>query len=796
MEEHSAADRHILFQVFTLKSGNGVSRASNVAETTIKFISKNDQPPVFTQDVYYGNIDENEPAGSSVGVVVVAMDTDIPSNPNITYSIHGDNMYIQVDPSSGVITTLQPFDAETLPYLTATVTAHDASLTATATVNITINDVNDNPPQFQLSQYNISIRENASIGSIIYQLQAIDNDRTKEHSTLTYAIHTLIISSGGSTPDDSSEDDHPFSIDNLGQISVSDPLNAELMDSYILEVTASDGVFYTDTIVYVTVTSVNDNPPVFINEPFSFTIPEDTLPGASVYNVHAVDNDEGDTILYSIHGAAATVFTINKDTGDIYVALPLDYESASSLTFTVVATDTASHNDSSTVSVTITNVNDNQPTFNQSSYTFTVDENTLFNTGDVISAYDIDGDTLTYSLEYTDAHCVVIDPVTGQLSLISPLDYELTTSCELRIIVSDGAFTGTVPVSISVRNVNDNSPVFDQEVYSKDIPEALPIGSLISIVSASDGDINDALSYSLLNESDTFNISSTTGEIRLASELDFESVSSYNLTILAQDNGAPSTTGTTQLRLTVINANDEIPIIFLAQTSIQYIEESGSVAIAKGIEIMDGDNKPLSSAIVTLQLPKCSLSDDVSQLMCVDGNTCYTICGESLSINTSSVVGPITISQYTNGLNLHINVTGQGTVSQYKSILSSLSYSNYHDEPTPGPRTITIRVDDGEYVAQVNVTVNVEVVNDSPIIINTNTSDLVFVEGMDSIMIGQLSGIQVSDIDQDTVVHSLVISLDNSLENELISAEGFGGIVTSNGIIEFKQTASLDEYQV
>ncbi len=204
-------------------------------------------------------------------------------------------------------------------------------------------------PEFGAASYSFSIAEDAATGSSVGSVIATDPD---EGDTVSYSI----------TAGD--EDGH-FAIDaGTGAITVAGALDYETASLYTLTVQAGDGNDGSATAaVIITVTEVgeeNTTPFFEVSSYYSFSVPEDAASGATVGAVSATELDEGDTVSYSITaGNEDGHFTIDAGTGAITVAGALDYETASSYTLTVVASDGTGGSATAWVTVTVTDVDEN-----------------------------------------------------------------------------------------------------------------------------------------------------------------------------------------------------------------------------------------------------------------------------------------------------------------------------------------------------------------------------------------------------------------------------------------------------
>ena len=317
--------------------------------------------------------------------------------------------------------------------------------------------VNDNAPVFT-SPATASVEENQTAA---YTALATDADG----DPLTYSL--------------SGTDADLFTIDPAtGVVSFNEAPDAENPDDangdnvYDIVVTASDntgGTPDTTQAVAITVTGVNDNAPVFTS-PATASVEENQT---AAYTALAMDGD-GDPLTYSLSGTDAGLFTIDPATGVVSFNEAPDAENPDDANrdnvYDIIVT--ASDNTGGTtdtnqaVAITVTNVNDNTPSFT-SPATASVEENQT--AAYTALATDADGDPLTYSLSGTDAGLFTIDPATGVVSFNEAPDVENPDDANgdnvYDIVVTASDNTGGTPdttqaVAITVTGVNDNAPVF------------------------------------------------------------------------------------------------------------------------------------------------------------------------------------------------------------------------------------------------------------------------------------------------------------------------------------------------
>ena len=762
---------------------------------TITIVTINDQPPIFSQNIYYGSVEENLPAGSPVGVTVTATDPDIPSNANITYAISGESEEFKVHPTTGVVITSKSLDAETLPsYLTFSVVAEDSDgvtvLTSTSLVNISINDLNDNMPVFSQGSYTRNLSENATVNSVVLQVSATDNDRSSVNSVITYSINsqTNLLTPDGSGHTGSGYQELPFVIGSkTGVIKLSQILDYEDTKQYIFNVLATDSGSppeQSSVLVTINIQDINDNVPVFVNTPYTAAVSETAAVGTSVLTVQAVDADHGSNseITYSLVGT--DLFSINATSGQIQVLGVLDHEATRYDVFTVIAHDGGhiSLSSEATVNISIVNKNDNPPVFTHSIYSFSFPENTQFEFP--VSASDPDNDMLSYSIiRACSDNTFTIDTLNGRIFTTKELDRETTPICNLTVEVTDGQFSDVAIVSIAVKDENDNIPTFTQDLYEAAISEISPPGTFVHQVTANDLDAgaNGTVTYEIVggNIGGAFAISPSQGVVNVTLSLDYDTVNKFNLTIVAKDGGQPSLSSSTHLVITLTDHNDESPALFLAQDQILYTEQSGIISIASNIQVIDPDTSPLQQATIIFSVNNCQGNFDDIPKTCPDDLICYCLCGEALIFNQTSL-GSVQASHYIGEHEIHINLTGEASTTKYQSILSSLAYINIADEPSTDFRVVEIAVNDGVHYSNVLViNITIAFIDDHcPIITAFYTNNLNYTEEMITLNLGQDMGLVLSDPDHPPhqTLSGMTITInelrDGEFENFTIDATG------------------------
>ena len=359
-------------------------------------------------------------------------------------------------------------------------------------------------------------------------------------------------------------------VSTTGQLKTKAALDYETKTSYSVTITVSDGNL-TDTIsVTINVTDIDETPPnrapMFTDGTSTTrTIAENTTAGTNIGSAVSATDADDDTLTYTLSGTDAASFSIVSTSGQLQTKSALDYETKTSYSVIITVSD-GSLTDTISVTINVTDVDEtpnvtdvdetpavttkdnekpnNAPVFKDgTSTTRAVAENTGsgVNIGSAVSATDADEDTLTYSLGGKDVSLFSIDSSSGQLRTRASLDYETKDSYSVTITVSDGNLTDTISVTINVTDVNEtpsnNAPVFtDGSSTSRSIAENTGSGVNIgNAVSATDAN-NDTLTYTLSGtDAVSFSIDSSSGQLRTSAALDYETKTSYSVTVSVSD---------------------------------------------------------------------------------------------------------------------------------------------------------------------------------------------------------------------------------------------------------------------
>ncbi|XP_036985754.2 protocadherin Fat 4 isoform X1 [Artibeus jamaicensis] len=539
----------------------GSTPRTDTSTVSVVLLDVNDFVPVFELSPYSVHVPENLGTLPRTILQVVARDDDQGSNSKLSYVLFGGNEDGAFTLSeSGELRVTQSLDRETKEHFALTVTAIDSgspALTGTGTINVIVDDVNDNVPTFASKLYLTTIPEDAPTGTDVLLVSASDADAS------TNAVISYRIIGGNSQ----------FTINpSTGQIITSALLDRETRGNYTLVVVSTDagspGALSSSTSVLVTVTDVNDNPPSFQHHPYVTHIPSPTPPGSFVFAVTVTDADIGPNseLHYSLSGRNSEKFHIDPLRGAIMAAGPLN--GASEMTFSVHVKDggVLPKTDSTTVTVRFVNKAD-FPKVRAKEQTFMFPESQPVGTHvTTVMGSSLRGDPLSYYIASGNlGGTFQIDQLTGQVSISQPLDFEKIQKYVIWIEARDGGFppfSSYEKLDITVLDVNDNAPVFKEDPFVSEILENLSPRKILT-VSAMDKDSgpNGQLDYEIVhgNKEHSFSINHATGEIRSIRPLDREHVSQYVLTVMSSDKGSPSQSSSVNVVINILDENDNAP---------------------------------------------------------------------------------------------------------------------------------------------------------------------------------------------------------------------------------------------
>uniref|UniRef100_A0A674AZ30 Cadherin EGF LAG seven-pass G-type receptor 1 n=1 Tax=Salmo trutta TaxID=8032 RepID=A0A674AZ30_SALTR len=530
----------------------------------VQVVDVNDNAPMFVSTPFQSTVLENVAVGYSV-IHIQAIDADSGDNARLEYHLTDTSpgFPFTINNSTGWITVAAELDRETTEFYTFGMEARDCGIpvmSSSASVSITVLDVNDNIPTFTEKVYSLKINEDAVVGTSVLTVTAVDRD---VNSVVTYQI------SSGNTR-------NRFAITSQsggGLITLALPLDYKQERQYVLTVTASDGTRYDMAQVFINVTDANTHRPVFQSANYQVMISEDRPVGSIVVIISATDEDTGENarITYIMEDNVPQ-FKIDPDTGAITTQMEIDYEDQASYTLAIIARDNGipQKSDTTYVEIIILDANDNTPQFLRDMYQGTVFEDAPVYTSVLqISASDRDSGSngrLSYTFQGGDdgEGDFFIEPYSGIIRTARKLDRENVPVYTLKAFAVDKGIPplkAAVDIQVSVLDINDNAPVFEKDELFIYIEENSPVGSVVARISATDPDegTNAQIMYQIVegNIPEVFKLDIFKGDLTALTDLDYESRTEY--VIVVQATSAPLVSrATVHIRLVDINDNDPV----------------------------------------------------------------------------------------------------------------------------------------------------------------------------------------------------------------------------------------------
>uniref|UniRef100_A0A8C2K0Q1 Protocadherin-16 n=1 Tax=Cyprinus carpio TaxID=7962 RepID=A0A8C2K0Q1_CYPCA len=517
---------------YTLTIRASDSKHQSEANLTVLVEDINDNAPTFAQDLYQVTLPEHSPSGSPI-ITVTATDRDSGENGKVTYRVVSstrDGFYI--DPKNGTLFIRQKaeFDPEQ-PSVSVVIEARDGGsppLSSSATVQVQLIDVNDNAPIFHQLEYKATVSEDQLSGATILTLEAVDGDLSQENSGFDFAIASGNV--GNAFQIESSVrfiEGHGFQT--VGTLILVERLDFEALSRYNLTIAVSDrGVPQRSSSVpaIITVTDVNDNPPVFGRAEYIVSLSEGAAAGTEILRVTATDPDSAPyaEVQYSISsGDEMKLFSVDQWTGALRLQRPLDRESRTSHVVIVQASDGHGHFALAPISVEVKDINDNRPYFPIATLTASIRENQPPNSAvTVLHAIDYDtgvyGQLKYYLMDHAGIDLFLVDPNSGEVRTRQIFDFEKVNSFNfIALAVDAGNNSATVTVQVYVTGEDEYDPVFTTSDLSFEVPEGAKKGQSIGQVQAKDedGGVDGIVLYSFPNSSPYFDVNKTTGVIYL-----------------------------------------------------------------------------------------------------------------------------------------------------------------------------------------------------------------------------------------------------------------------------------------
>lgn len=453
-------------------------------------------------------------------------------------------------------------------------------------VEVEIKDINDNSPEFPSKESIVEISENAAVGSRVPLDPAVDADVGSNYiQSYQISVNSL------------------FTIDVLlradgvkyAELVLMKELDRETQSSYTVELVATDGGNphrSGSTKITIKVTDFNDNSPVFDQNSFSVSLPEDAPVGTVILDLNAVDADEGlnGEVVYGfgkqVSHEIRQLFQVDNKSGRLTLRGPVDFEDKSTYELDVQATDLGPNPTPSVCKIIIhvTDVNDNAPEISITPMTSittgiayiseAADKDSLVA---LISTMDRDSgvNSQVYCTLYGHDHFKLRQAYEDSYMIVTAaaLDRERISEYNLTVMAED---FGSPPLrkitqyTIRLTDENDNAPHFAKAVYEVSVVENNAPGAYITTVEATDADLgnNGKITYRLVESVimgspvNTFvSLNSVSGSIYALRSFNYEVMKQLDVHIQASDGGSPQLQSRAVIRLKIVDQNDNQPSI-------------------------------------------------------------------------------------------------------------------------------------------------------------------------------------------------------------------------------------------
>ncbi|XP_048248591.1 protocadherin-16-like isoform X2 [Haliotis rufescens] len=591
----------------------------------------NDEAPIFTSPVYIA-VNKATPVGATL-MIVNATDADAGQNGNVSYSIYGGTSganRFRLNRTSGVLSvngSLSTITADTVSLYIQAKDNGSPSLSTIATISIRLSNSAipaNSSLRFQPNVYSTSVPENSNRGSFLVQLALVDADQRLGGLAMSLRDPTNTVFA------------NDFIINNnvtYISLRLNQTLDREVLTSktvVVIAATKTPPLISATCTVNIQIVDVNDNRPVFESPRYTATVQSGIQVGSMVAAVSATDSDTGNAgqVFYRFT-QRSTEFSINVNTGLITTQATLSRIANTVQTIAVLAQDNGTPPLSATaiVDIQVTGQPDDTgntgPVFDRSQVNVIVRENLPANTvvTTLTARYSNAGQSISFIMEDDYNSLFTLQPTltnTGsRIAIVAngPFDREISPRYLLKVIAMGGRQEATATVTVGVQDVNDNAPVFSQQLYITSIPASTPVSSIILQTQATDADIgnNGQVTYrkqtnTAQDLSGSFQVESSTGRVIIVASLANLAGRTVNFSVIATDDGTPAQLSTTNVTIRVISDGDnQSPVIQGVPTTIRVPENTptGTILMLVLTSDLDGPNR------VTLSLPDRESFDTV-----------------------------------------------------------------------------------------------------------------------------------------------------------------------------------------
>ncbi|XP_076595804.1 protocadherin alpha-3-like [Chaetodon auriga] len=622
----------------------------------VEITDVNDHTPTFPESEQRLEIAEHTPPGTRFQIHA-ARDPDVGTHSVRLYKLSANDFFdIEVrdneDEKIPFLVLKKLLDREQKAEHRLVLTALDGgspSKSGSLNLTVTVLDANDNRPVFSKDTYTVSLDENAPIGALVIQLNATDLDEGL-NSEIEYTF--------GKTQKKKVHD--TFELDSVtGEIRVKGNVDFEDTEIYRLDLQASDKgqlPWTAESRVVIKIKDINDNKPDIEVTSLSNVVPENSKPGTVISLISVTDRDSGvnGKVICKISDGVPFDLTpsVEENMYSLVTKGRLDRETVSHYDITITATDCGEPPLSTvkTLSVQVSDVNDNRPNFSQNPFELYLVENNVPGAS-IFSVSAADNDlnenaAITYHIVRGDglqgdmASFLNVNSENGQISALKSFDFETVKTFQFQVVATDSgtpSLSSNVTVNVFILDQNDNAPVILYPLSSngsaegvEEIPRNVNAGHLVTKVRAYDADIgyNGWLLFSLQEVTDhsLFGLDRYTGQIRTLRSFTETDEAEHKLLILVKDNGNVSLSATATVIVKVVEPKEAFAASDVKSAAT--VEEGNDVTFYLMITLGSVSVLFIISIIVLIAM-QCSKSTDYTskylQETNYDGTLCHSI---------------------------------------------------------------------------------------------------------------------------------------------------------------------------
>ena len=563
------------------------SPLSTADTITIKVSDFTDEPPIFTENCCFFSVAECDVIGTEIGTYL-AYDGDEGVDDDIEFSFLSSTPPCFSLASNGLLTvaTDNCIDRETSDTYMLQIVATEVNQprqNVDADFNVRVTDCNDVTPKFVSLQNSFSVHEGLSADSTLFSIQTFDGDQVNTDNSRTF----VTVLPDGNT-------DSIFAINSHSSALITTQLldRERYPDGFQLTLQVSDygtPPLTSTQVVLISLIDINDNPPTFGSVSYSQTISENLATGLFVLQLDATDNDTGvnaELYFYIVSGNDAQYFGLNPVTGEFLTTdTTIDREAFDRVDLVVSVVDSGANPLQTTASVTIliSDENDNTPLFSSLSYDFLVEE-------------ELDPVTLALQVVATDLDDILTGNGNISYSIVSGdgefyySDYNNTIRSTLRfdretrdwyqlvIQASDNgtpSLSSTTSVTISVTDINDNPPIFTRNIYIVGFSENADFDTQIIQFMATDADLPpySTILFEFVTLIQGFLFDSETGKLVTDQLFVGRAGELFEFTIIAYDNARVDLFNSVSRPVKVIVIADTQRLIALIDSPVETVKE-------------------------------------------------------------------------------------------------------------------------------------------------------------------------------------------------------------------------------